>query len=265
MHSVRVFFRIVKFLFKAKIEYPAAYLGGIVSQWLANGITMLLIVLTVLNFGTLGGWLPMEVMFLHSVWLFTYAVGSSFAYNLSRLFRHMAVDGTMDEALTRPVPPFLYLVATTFNIGYVSHITLAVGALVFSMIQLGISWAAWQWLWFVVMIVCGGIITACMMLICEMPSLRTRSRSPVGVFFDSGRNFAQFPLVIYPRVLQIIFTTVLPFGFVGFYPSQVLLGKQDGLLPQVNMWLSPVVAVLIVGITALCWRILSRRYESAGT
>lgn len=265
MHYVRVFLQIIKYLFKARFEYPGAWVGGIVAQWFSYGTYMAMVLLTVWNFGALAGWEPEEVLFLFSMWLLTYAIGASFTFNLCRSFRDMAVNGTMDEAFCRPMPPFLYLVATTFNIGYVSHITLSGAAMIFSVARLEMSWGAGQWLWFFVALLSGGLITSCLMLLCEFPALRTRSKSPIQMFFWQGREFMQYPLTIYPRALQFVFTTILPFAFTGFYPAQVLLGKEDGLFPQVTMWLAPGVAVVLAGITAICWRIVSRKYESAGT
>ena len=265
MHLLRVFLIIVKCLYRARLEYPGAFIGGIVAQLFSYGVWMVLLFITVWNFGALAGWQPMEVIFMYAVWLFTYAMGASFTFNMCQSFPRVAIDGTLDEAYTRPMPPFLYMMATTFNVAYVAHISLAVAAIAVSVVQLGISWTAIQWLWFVVVIVSGAVINACMMLICDMPAIRTRSRSPTGMFFWELREYSQYPLTIFPRFIQFVFTAVLPFGFVSFYPVQVLLGKRDGILPGVMMWLAPAVAVLLVGVTALCWRVLSSGYESAGT
>lgn len=265
MHYVRVFLQIVKYLFKSRFEYPGAWVGGIIAQWFSYGIFMAMVMLTVWNFGSLAGWEPEEVLFMYALWLLTYAIGASFTFNLSLAFREMAINGTMDEAFCRPMPPFLYLLAMNFNIAYVSHITLSAAAMIFSMTRLDISWGAGEWLWFFVTLLSGGLITACMMLLCMFPALRLRSRSPLSMFFWQGREFAQYPITIYPRAIQFIFTAILPFGFVAFYPAQVLLGRQDGLLPGVMMWLAPGVAVILAGATALVWRVVSRKYESAGT
>ena len=265
MHLLRVFIKVVKCLFRAKLEYPGAFLGGSVAQLFSYGVFMVLLFITVWNFGTLAGWLPMEIIFMFAMWLFTYALGASFTFTMCQEFPRMAIEGTLDEAYTRPLPPFLYLMATNFNVAYVAHISLTIAALVVSMVQLGLSWTVFQWVWFVVIIISGAVINACMMLICDMPAIRTRSQSPTGMFFWNLRDFSQYPLTIFPRAIQFVFTAVLPFGFVSFYPVQVLLGKQDGILPGVMMWMAPVVAVLLVGVTALCWRTLSSKYESAGT
>jgi len=262
---LRVFLKIVKFKLKAWVEYRGAFFAGITAQWFGYGLDICVIYLIVWQFGTIAGWLPEEVVFLYAVWLLTYAIGAAFTFNVAQQFQYMAINGAVDEALTRPMPSLAFLIATGFNIGYISHVTITIAALVFSMTRLVISWTALQWIWFVVVIISGAIIQGCMMLICDMPSLRTRSRSFTGMFFWDMRMFLQYPLNIYPKSLQLILTTILPFGFINFYPLQALLGKSEGAFTGGVQWLSPLVAVILLCITAMCWRLVMRRYESAGT
>jgi len=201
---------------------------------------MFMIFLMVWNFGALGGWLPIEVVFLYAVWLLTYSLGAAFVYNICMSFSQMAIGGTLDEAYTRPLSPFAYLLSTHFNLGYISHIMLTTAALVFSIIQLNLSWSFMLWLWFVVMLASGAVITACLMLVCEMPAFRTRSQSPLSMFFWEGREFNQYPITIYPRPVQMIFTSIIPFGFVSFYPIQSTKSKvqQFCLLPMTQKTLN---------------------------
>lgn len=265
MHTLRLVGKIVKSQFLAEIEYPGAYIAGIVGQWVGYGAEMLMLFIMVWNFGSLAGWLPTEVIFLFSIWLLTYAIAATFTFNISIRFHEMVINGTMDEAMTRPMPTFLYLIATNINIGYISHITLSSVALGFSISQLGMVWAFWQWLWLAVLILSGAVITGCLLVLANLPALRTRSRSPFAPLFWESRVFTQYPITIYPRVLQFIFTAVLPFAFINFYPVQVLLGRREGLGVPVTAWLSPAVACGLVAIVALCWRGMNKNYESAGT
>ena len=265
MHTIRLMLKFIKFRFFAQIEYPGAYIAGIIGQWLVYGIELFLAFLMVWNFGTLAGWVPEEVIFLFSLWLLTYALAATFVYNLTRNFDQLVINGTMDEALTRPVSPFAYLIFTNINVGYISHITLTTAALGISIYRLNLTWTVLQWIWLIVLIIAGSVITGCVMLICTMPAMKTRSRSPFAMLFWETRIFTRFPLSIYPQSLQIIFTTVLPLGFIGFYPVQALLGKQDGLWMPYTIWLSPFVAALLVAVTAYFWHNLSKTYESAGT
>lgn len=260
-----MFFTIIKYVYRSSFEYSGAFLGGIVAQWFSYSISILMLFLMVWNFGSLAGWESTEIIFMYAVWLLTYALGASFTTHMCRSFPNMAINGQLDEAYTRPMSPFLYVMATTFNAGFISHISLSIVVLVYSIAQLGISWTVLHWLWFVIVIISGAVINACMMLICDMPAIRTRSKSPTSMFYSEVRAFTQYPITIYPRAIVFVFTTILPFGFTSYYPIQILLGKEDGIMPQITMWLAPIVAVLLVGITALCWQVLSSKYESAGT
>jgi ABC-2 type transport system permease protein len=226
---------------------------------------MFMMYLMIWNFGALAGWQPVEILFLYSVQLMSYAIGASFTFNVSRRFHDMAISGTIDEAFIRPMPSLFYLMAADYNLGYISHISLTAVVLGFATAQLGLAWTAFQWTWFFIMIISGAVIQGCMMLICDMPALRTRSKSPTRMFFWEGSRFADYPISIYPTAIQFIFVTVLPFAFVSFYPVQILLGKSDGLFSDVAMWLSPMVSALLIGITSLLWRRIISRYESAGT
>ena len=265
MDTLRFFLKVVTLRFRAQIEYPGAYLTGIVAQWLSYGIEIFLIFVMVGRFGALGDWLPAEVVFQYAVWLLTYALGASFTFNLCMDFKRMGAEGLLDEALTRPVPTFAYLLATEYNLGYVSHVTLTLAVLVLSILRIGPHWTILEWVWLVVLILSGAAITGALMLLIDMPALRLRAQSPIHVFFWEGRQFSQYPISIYPRPLQLLFTSVLPFGFVGYYPLLTLLGKSDALFGRWMGYLSPLVAALLCALTAACWRRIVTRYESAGT
>ena len=265
MHTVRLMLQFMKFRFLAQIEYPGAYAAGIVGQWMVYGVELAMIYLMVWSFGNMAGWIPEEIIFIFSLWLLTYALAATFTFNICRNFDQLVINGAMDEAFTRPVAPFAFLIFANINVGYVSHITLTIAALAFSISRLNHAWSVLQWIWLVVLIIAGSVITGCVMLICELPAMKTRSRSPFGMLFWETRIFTRFPLSIYPQSLQIIFTTVLPLGFINFYPVQFLLGKEDGLWMPYTIWLSPLVAALLVAVTAYFWRSLSKTYESAGT
>ncbi len=265
MYLMKLFFRIVKLRFLSLIEYPGSYVMGILAQWLSYGIEAVLIVLTVSRFGALAGWSPDEVIFLYAVWLLTYAIGASFTFNITRDLANLTINGTLDESLTRPVPSMFFLIATNFNLGYVSHMTLSLGVLIYAASRLSPHWGAGQWAWLVALVISGSTVTGCMMLLLNLPALRLKARSPLSVFFWEGRRFAQYPLAIYPRPLQALFASALPFGFIGYYPLLGLMGKTDVVFGQTLTYLSPVIAVGLVALTVVCWNHAIKRYESAGT
>jgi len=64
---------------------------------------------------------------------------------------------------------------------------------------------------------------------------------------------------------RVFVTCLLPVAFINFYPARLLLGKAIPGEPWA--WLSympPVVALILVGLTAQVWKKGIRQYSSAG-
>jgi ABC-2 type transport system permease protein len=75
-------------------------------------------------------------------------------------------------------------------------------------------------------------------------------------------RFARYPLTIYGRGVQILLTFVLPFAWVAFMPSLWFVGEG-----ATRAWalLTPVVALLVMGLAYAVWRAGLRRYASTGS
>ena len=80
------------------------------------------------------------------------------------------------------------------------------------------------------------------------------------------REFADYPVSIYLRALQIILTFVLPYAFINFFPAQYFLQKNDFLLfhPLIQ-YLSPAVGAIMFAIAVVFWKIGLRHYQSTGS
>jgi ABC-2 type transport system permease protein len=72
----------------------------------------------------------------------------------------------------------------------------------------------------------------------------------------------QYPVNIFGRYFQIFVTCFLPVAFINYYPSVVLLGKAA----EVQLWQygAPVVAFLLLAITAFIWSKGVKRYAGTG-
>jgi ABC-2 type transport system permease protein len=75
-----------------------------------------------------------------------------------------------------------------------------------------------------------------------------------------------YPIDIFGKAFRVIVTGLIPVAFMNYYPALMLLDKLDRESPW--WWLgymSPIVALLLVGITAGVWRLALRRYSSSGS
>ena len=84
--------------------------------------------------------------------------------------------------------------------------------------------------------------------------------------FTYGGNFmAQYPIDIYASWLRRFLCYLVPLGFVVYFPSLYILGKDDPLgLPRLLDFSSPLVAVVAAVVAGTVWRGAVRHYRGAG-
>jgi ABC-2 type transport system permease protein len=76
------------------------------------------------------------------------------------------------------------------------------------------------------------------------------------------QNYGRYPVTIYNKLLRGILTWILPFAFVGFYPSAYFLDPKN--------WtgfalLTPVIGGVFAAMGLTLWNIGVKRYRGAGS
>ena len=87
-----------------------------------------------------------------------------------------------------------------------------------------------------------------------------RSSSAIRIGYDIHK-FAQYPLGVYGRAVQIILLTILPYAFANYFPIAFLLGKVGGIYAV----MSPLVCMIGFGVAIVIWKTGLKRYESSGS
>ena len=82
----------------------------------------------------------------------------------------------------------------------------------------------------------------------------------MAILIHTIREFVRYPLTIFPKGFQIIFTFIIPFGFVSFYPATYLLKKEEYNLPLIL----PLVLVFFVVIGSFVWKKGVANYNGTG-
>ena len=75
-------------------------------------------------------------------------------------------------------------------------------------------------------LVMGTILNSSLYLIFNALNFWLVQGNEIAELIQTFREFAKYPINIFPAVFQVLFTVVIPFGFIGYYPAMYLLGKQ---------------------------------------
>ena len=73
------------------------------------------------------------------------------------------------------------------------------------------------------------------------------------VFTDGGKHMAQYPIGIFRKGIVVIFTFIIPYGFVNYYPLLYILGKKSSNLYVISplitiIYLIPCIIIFYKGV-----------------
>jgi ABC-2 type transport system permease protein len=171
----------------------------------------------------------------------------------------MVRKGEFDRLLVKPYPPIGVILTSGFQLNGVASILAGLAIMGFSLQNLNVNWHWWNIPLFLLFI-CFGIIFYMSVLIiqCTLVITLVQINSFLRVV-DNILNFANYPITIYPRMLQLFFTIVMPFAIWINFPAEALLDRVNELM----LW-SLLSSVGFYFISLLIWKISLNKYTSAG-
>ncbi len=262
--SLGVFWHYVRLRMKERMEYRAAYVLGMVAQILGYGGTYLVVWLLLRRFDTIAGWGWPEVAFLYSLDLFTYALGAAFTFSQMTALDKLVTQGTFDTVLVRPLNPYLCLIAQMFNVGYLAHVLLSGGVLLWAADQLRIDWTPLSLAYLGLVVISAVMVqAAALTLLGAWAFAFVRSGFLFSLYYRL-KSFVSYPISVYGAFVQILLTAVVPLAFVNFYPATVLLSKEGQLLPGWIGWLAPLVGPVFLWFAYRVWMRGVNSYQGAG-
>lgn len=260
--------RILPLLATMKVKSRMEYRGAFFIDTLAIALTYASVYATfwvlLLKFERLAGWNWPELAVLLSFQLFTYALGASFSFTQFRDMEELVRLGQFDALLVKPFSPWAYLTFSGYNIGYIGHITLAVGLMGWAVGQVDVTWSVGLVLYLVAAVVSAAMMVGAIMTMIGASSIViVQSKYLYSIFFGFW-ELSRFPLNIYPAALQWALVTVMPLAFMSYVPAAVFLGKDVAVLGDLGMPLSLLAGPLSVALAMAHWRWCLRRYQGGG-
>lgn len=81
------------------------------------------------------------------------------------------------------------------------------------------------------------------------------------LFTDGGKNLAQYPIGIYKKGVMFIFTFIIPYAFINYYPLLYFIDKSTNILYM----LSPLLVFVFLIPCLLSFKIGLKHYSSTGS
>lgn len=250
---------------KAMLTYRFSFLINCISQAMDYGVAFLLMWVMISAFESMNGWNACEVMLLYAFSLSAYGIAGTFFFNIMNNLPGQVWNGAFDDVLIKPVKVLPYLISSSFICNYIAHLTLSALVMGICFHALEISFTGRLLLKIIVIVLFGSLIYAGLFLLVSGTAFLATKIDAVFQIMFFFREVSFYPLSIFPKVIQIIATVLVPYGFINFYPLQELLGKQDaGYFGNMALW-CPFVSVLFFAASCLFFHESTKHYKSSGS
>jgi len=246
---------------KVLMEYRANFIIGASSTIVLQASSILAIWVVMQKVPDLNGWNYDEILLVYGLITLAKSINHMFADNLWTLGRTYIRSGGFDRFLVRPIDPLFHLLADRFCQDGVGNFLVGVALVIKTSISLHIVWTLPKILLLLVGVVSGGFIFIALNLITCVTAFWIIDSVPVTRLIFDNHLFAQYPLTIYPKAINILLTWVVPYGFASFYPASYILGRASGNIA----WLAPLIAAVLMFLGYRFWQFGLKHYSSTGT
>lgn len=260
---MKLYFKYILLLVKSQLQYKASFIMTVFTQFLTPLTAFAGIYLLFKRFGNIRGWGVYEVLVCFAVTGASNAVSTCFARGFDN-FPGIIRNGEFDRVLVRPRNTVIQVLGSKFDIKRIGHLIEASVILAVAINGINLSWDLVRIFTLINMIVGGTCIFAGVYILQATIAFWTVEGIEVAnILTDGVREYASYPLDIYPGWVKRFLTFIIPFGCVNYLPLLSLLGRSEG--NRFFFMFMPLIGVLFILPCILIWSFGVRHYKSTGS
>ena len=246
---------------KSRMQYKVDTLLTSAAVLVRECVTVVTLYLMLQKFSMINGWNLGQLLFMYSFLFLTYSL-CILVFTGIRDFEGTVHRGEFDAYLTKPLNPLFQVISRKADVmATFGHGGLGLIMFMFSYHEAGIPLTGANVLVCVLVLIGGTFIQGALLLIPASLTFWIEKSSEVqNLIFYQMRGFIAYPISIYPKVLQLLLTYVIPLAFVSYYPAQYFFNSNL----RGFAYLSPVVGLVIFGLSLMLWKLGVTRYKSTG-
>jgi ABC-2 type transport system permease protein len=247
---------------KVRLAYKADFIIAFFSSMAATILGFGFVLVLFSKIPRLQDWSFNEVMFLYGFSLIPLGFFNVVSWNLYDFSELYIIEGKFDRVLLRPISTLFQVIFEKFRLESLQEVVTGSAVVALCVHRLHLTLKIPDYLWFLLMIVCGAAIYLSVFLMLTAVSFWFEDRVGIVPPVFNMLNFGRYPLTIYNVFIQFMLSWIIPFGFATFYPTTHFLGRTAFTL---YFHLVPVVAAGFSGLAIVVWNRGVANYSSTGT
>jgi ABC-2 type transport system permease protein len=241
-------------------QYRADFAISIVASALHDGSTLIFLSGVFANVQKLEGWSFREMLLIWGLAVLCRNLANSLMDVPHRIHFYIW-RGALDRLLVRP-PALLMQIAgeSGITLPALGRVLIAAAAVLAILPGLQLPW--WAAFYLPLAVIGGTLIMFSVQLILACLNFWFTNVLSLLQTVTWMNQFGQYPVTIFALPLRFLFTWILPYAMMGFYPAAFLLRGDEYRLYGL---LAPLLGFFFFGLSLLMWRVSLRRYQSTGS
>jgi len=265
-HCLSVWLYSAKLSLQGQMEYPLFLVSWIIMvplQWFA-GIYMLN--LLVHRFHELQGWGFPQLAFLYGLSVISHGLMVTFFIRTWHM-ESLIIHGEYDRMFLRPLGIFFQMTVQYVNlIGVIDTIP---GLIIFIYGCRRANFeVTFKNILLIIMVLIGALLirTAFYAFIGTISFWTKKNYSLIDMGIKLMQYGTTYPLSIYPYLIQVILTFLLPIGFISFYPASEFLEMPGSFtFPLKQSFVTLIIGIVFFAASQVFFKIGLKSYESTGS
>lgn len=250
-------------LLKARMEYRFDFFVDVTTTLLRQGVDLAFLAVLFTKIPRLAGWSFHEVVFIYGFFTLVFGLyNASFLSFISAFPGRFLIRAELDRVLTRPLGALYQISMETLRPLDLNGVVLGAGLMGYAALRLDLAWGPLEWALLLPLVAGAYLVYSGFFLALTSATFWLQDPNGVTPPFMTLSRFGQYPTSIYGPGLQMILSTAVPFAFIAFYPSTLLLGRDEYWILGL---VTPLVGIGIFTLAVFVWRRGLSRYESAGS
>lgn len=258
---MKLYFKYMKLHVKSALQYKKSFILNIIAQFFVFFTYYFTIIALFNKFSNIKGFTMYQVLLTFSIIQFGFSFNECFIRGLDK-FDDLIIAGEFDRILLKPRGILLQVLGYKIDIIKITRLLQAIIILIISLVNLDFNWSILKVVTLLLMLLSSILIFFGIFLISASYCFLTVQGLEVrNLFMDGGKHLAQYPIGIFSKSFVFIFTFIIPYAFVNYYPLLYLIGKVNNPLYA----FSPLAVFLFLIPCFLAFNIGRKHYTSCGS
>ena len=258
---MKLYFKYFKMHVKGELQYKMSFIMSFISQFFVFFGYYFTILCLFDKFPNIKGFTLYEVLLCFSIIHFGFAFNETFFRGVDK-FDKFIIDGSLDRLLVRPRGVLYQVICSEMDFVKLARIIQSLIIFFIAISHLNIEWNIINILLIIATFLSSIILFfGIFLLMASYCFITIHGLEVRNLLTDGGKQMAQYPIGIFRKGFIFIFTFIIPYASVNYYPLLYLLGKSNNTL----YLLSPLLIVVYLIPCLLSFKIGLKHYSSTGS